>query len=154
MDDDSASDSPSSAAGRDQKSSFELRQDWLKSKIEELEDEALAPKSWQLLGESKADLRPENALLEEDLFFEHTTRQAPVITEETTRTLEDIIKQRIKDQAFDDVQRKVKPVIDPAEYKKKLVLDQEKSKFSLAEIYEQVFYSVLGFLANYSARGG
>lgn len=110
----------------------------MKAKIQEMEDEAVAPKPWQLMGETKAELRPENALLEEDLFFDHTTRQAPVITEETTKTLEDIIRQRIKDQAFDDVERKVKPVYDPSEYKKKLVLDQEKSKFSLAEIYEQV----------------
>ena len=115
-----------------------MRQERLKAKIQEMEDEAVAPKPWQLMGETKAELRPENALLEEDLFFDHTTRQAPVITEETTKTLEDIIRQRIKDQAFDDVERKVKPVYDPSEYKKKLVLDQEKSKFSLAEIYEQV----------------
>ena len=120
------------------KSSYELRQERLKAKISELESEALAPKSWQMMGESKATLRPENALLEEDLVYEHTTRQAPVITEETTRTLEDIIRQRVKDQAFDDVVRKIKPVLDPNEYKKQLVLDQEKSKFSLAEIYEQV----------------
>nr|CAG4643346.1 EOG090X09DZ [Ilyocryptus agilis] len=123
----------------DTKSSYELRQERLKAKIKELEEEAVAPKPWQLLGETKAELRPENALLEEDLFFDHTTRQAPVITEETTRTLEDIIRQRIKDRAFDDVERKVKPVYDPSEYKKKLVLDQEKSKLSLAEIYEQEY---------------
>nr|CAG4640187.1 EOG090X09DZ [Daphnia pulex]SVE84989.1 EOG090X09DZ [Daphnia pulex] len=121
------------------KSSYELRQERLKAKIQELEDEAVAPKPWQLMGETKAELRPDNALLEEDLFFDHTTRQAPVITEETTKTLEEIIRQRIKDQAFDDVERKIKPVYDPTEFKKKLVLDQEKSKFSLAEIYEQEF---------------
>ena len=143
FDDDSESgefdyDDGSDDENKDVKSSFEQRQERLRAKIKEMEEEALAPKPWQLAGETKAELRPENALLEEDLVFDHTTRHAPVITEETTRTLEDIIRQRIKDQAFDDVERKVKPVYDPTEYKKKLVLDQEKSKFSLAEIYEQV----------------
>ena len=36
------------------------------------------------------------------------------------------------------MERKFKPIEDPFEFKKKLVLDAEKSKMSLSQIYEQV----------------
>ena len=49
------------------------------------------------------------------------------------------IMQRIKDRAFDDVVKKVKPKEQPFEYKKRILLDQEKSSMSLAQVYEQEF---------------
>ncbi|XP_058484640.1 U3 small nucleolar ribonucleoprotein protein MPP10 [Solea solea] len=128
-----------SAAKSESKSSFEKRQEKMSEKIGELEEAALAQKPWQLSGEVTAQTRPENSMLEEDVEFEQTSRAAPGITEETTLQLEDIIKQRIKDQAFDDVVRKEKPKENVFEYKKRLTLDHEKSKQSLAEIYEQEF---------------
>ncbi|KAG1682298.1 U3 small nucleolar ribonucleoprotein MPP10 [Nymphon striatum] len=122
-----------------QLSNYEKRQENVKKKITEMEESNLAEKPWQLQGEIGALTRPENSLLQEDLQFSHTTRQAPAITEETTQSLESIIIQRIKDKMFDDVTRKEKPKEEVFEYKKRIVLDQEKSKEGLAEIYEKEY---------------
>lgn len=42
-------------------------------------------------------------------------------------------------QVWDDVVRKEKPKEEVFEYKKRLTLDHEKSKLSLAEVYEQEY---------------
>jgi len=118
-------------------SNFERRARKAEKVIKEIEDEALQPKSWQLSGETSAHSRPENALLEEHLMFDHLIRQAPLVTTETTLKLEDIIKQRIKDQVWDDVERKARPTEGRIEYKKATPLNAEKSKESLAEVYEK-----------------
>ncbi|OXB55447.1 hypothetical protein ASZ78_009204 [Callipepla squamata] len=121
------------------KSSFEKRQEKMNEKIKSLEEELLEEKPWQLKGEVTGHKRPENSLLEETVLFDHAIRMAPVITEETTFQLEDIIKQRILDESWDDVVPKEKPKEDAFEYKKRITLDHEKSKLSLAEIYEQEY---------------
>ncbi|KAB1257439.1 U3 small nucleolar ribonucleoprotein MPP10 [Camelus dromedarius] len=95
------------------KSSFEKRQEKMNEKIASLEKELLEKKPWQLQGEVTAQKRPENSLLEETLHFDHA--------------------------AWDDVVRKEKPKEDAFEYKKRITLDHEKSKLSLAEIYEQEY---------------
>lgn len=121
------------------KSSFEKREEKMAEKINTMQNQMLGEKSWQLTGEVTAQKRPENSLLSETLQFDHAIRMAPTITEETTLQLEDIIKQRIKDQVWDDVVRKEKPKENPFEFKKRLTLDHDKSKLSLAEVYEQEY---------------
>lgn len=99
----------------------------------------LTDKPWQLTGEATSKSRPKESLLEEFLEFDHTTRKAPINSAQTTEQLEAIIKQRVKDKAFDDVERKVKPVDMQYEFKKQIALDHDKSKLGLGEVYEQEY---------------
>ncbi|CAF0754339.1 unnamed protein product [Rotaria sordida] len=123
------------------KSEFEKQQIHLKRQIKSIEKDMLSTKSWQLTGEIEGHKRPENSLLEEYLQYDRTTRLPPVITTETTDSIEDLIKQRIRDKAFDDVERKKKTLHDneAQAYKKEIVLEHEKSKMSLAQVYEQEY---------------
>ncbi|QQP49599.1 U3 small nucleolar ribonucleoprotein MPP10 [Caligus rogercresseyi] len=123
------------------KSSHELRQERLQKKIKGLEKEAIGEKNWQMTGEITGTNRPENSLLQEHLDFDTVSKQAPIITEEVSKTLEQLIIQRIKDKSWDDVERKVKPLKDPYEYKKKLVLDQEKANYLWRKFMSRNIYS-------------
>lgn len=122
-----------------QKSSFEQSQEFIKKKIKQFEEQNLQPRPWRLQGEVEGTARPENSLLQEYIQFDHATRQPVAITDETTKCLEDVILQRIRDKAWDDVERKTRPTEEPFELRRRVTLDQEKSKLSLAQVYEQQF---------------
>lgn len=119
-----------------EKSAFQRQQERLATQIEQYEEENIKDKHWTLRGEATANVRPVNSLLEEDLEFEHANKPVPVITQETTNVLEDMIKKRILDNMFDDVERKVDPTLRPFVPSKRVELNDERSKKSLAEIYE------------------
>eukprot|EP00299_Pterocystis_sp_00344_P008851 c3525_g1_i3.p1 GENE.c3525_g1_i3~~c3525_g1_i3.p1 ORF type:complete len:474 (+),score=161.22 c3525_g1_i3:628-2049(+) len=132
------SDSDGFIAIDEKETDFELKEQRMKERIKQLEEKALQKRTWELMGEAKAKDRPVNSLLQTTLDFEHRTRPKPLITEDTTKTLEKIIKSRILSDAFDDVIRKLPP--NAGTFKpRKQALDHEKSKLSLAEIYEKEF---------------
>lgn len=113
-----------------------------RSMIEQMEKENLDPKPWLLQGEVTASKRPMNSALEANLEFEHNVRPAPVATEELHASLEEIIKKRIIENRFDDVQWASNiPSRSPKEIKE---LDENKSKKGLAEIYEEEYVQQTG----------
>ncbi|KAK4050413.1 U3 snoRNP protein [Microbotryomycetes sp. JL201] len=118
---------------------YEKRLMALSSQIAALEDENVNAKYWATRGEAKARDRPQNSLLEEDLEFERMGKVVPLVTEETTKSIEDLIKKRILEDNFDDVVRK-RPV-DPNAFlpSRFIELQDSKSNKSLAEIYEDEY---------------
>ncbi|KAK9237540.1 Mpp10 protein-domain-containing protein [Lipomyces kononenkoae] len=118
-------------------STFEKMQRKLNAQIAELEEENLAKKDWALMGEAKARDRPLNSLLEEDLEFDRGTKPVPVITKEVTESLEEMIRNRIKNNDFNDVARRNPDGIAEFRPSKLVDVDQTKSSKSLAEIYEE-----------------
>ncbi|CAI5528981.1 unnamed protein product [Closterium sp. Naga37s-1] len=126
------------------KSLYEIRLERLRKRMRQLEAENLhvEARHWTMRGEVTAGSRPKNSALAADLDFEHAARPAPMITEEVTQTIEEIIKKRILNQQFDDVERKAKPVATPV--KGRLELDDNPSAQGLAEIYEAQFLKAAG----------
>jgi U3 small nucleolar RNA-associated protein MPP10 len=119
------------------------RQVVIKEEVARLEQENIADKQWMYIGEASARDRPKNSLLEvaEEMDVERSAKPVPIVTEERTQSLEDIIKQRIIDNIFDDVIRKLPPSI----LQKSRAADNDpdmqdpgsKPNRGLAEIYEQ-----------------
>jgi U3 small nucleolar RNA-associated protein MPP10 len=87
-------------------STHERRKATLLAQIRELEAENVAKRAWTLQGEARAQDRPVNALLEEDLDFERTGKPLPVVTKETSEEIEALIKRRILAGEFDEIRRR------------------------------------------------
>lgn len=109
----------------------------LLAKIQRMEEDSVRDKHWYMHGEIAAGNRPKNSALEIDLDFETTIKVPPQATEESTRSLEDLIKGRIVEHRYDDVlgiiphqQERQKTVVE---------LDDVKSTKGLGEIYENEY---------------
>lgn len=141
---------------------FQRQQLKLREQITELENQQLDPKAWTMLGEVSARSRPINSLLEEHVEFDQslglnasTSRLGPQITEEVTQSLEDMIVNRIKNQAFDDVELRYE-VTDPKNRTsgtKNAELEHEKPSKSLAQIYEDEYTRARQAVSNLPGEG-
>ncbi|CAJ0574375.1 unnamed protein product, partial [Mesorhabditis spiculigera] len=111
----------------------------IKARIEKLETENLAPRSWELQGEVAAKGREEDALLQQHIQFEATNKRPPEVTEDFDAKLAGIIRQRIKDNVWDDPQRKIKKTETTEPYRNERIEDRQQIKQSLAEVYEKEY---------------
>lgn len=127
-------------------STFEKKQREIQSEINKLEAELIADKKWTMKGEISSKDRPQDSLLEDPeaptLEFDRTAKPVPVITEEVTETLEEIIRRRIKNEEFDDLPKRIITDVSKFYNKQKYDLSEEKSSKSLAEIYEDEYKQV------------
>ena len=91
-------------------------------------------------GEVTAHARALNSLLEEHLDFNISSKLPPTITQEKTSNVEQMIKQRVADELFDDPLRKYLPESKHADDKQ---FDFSKSKKGLADLYEEDYHKKL-----------
>lgn len=127
---------------KSRRSTHERRQAALLSEIRKLEAQNVAKRSWTLSGEARANDRPLNSLLEEDLDFERTGKPVPVITKEVSEDIEALIRRRILNREFDEVLRRRPDEILTGPLARRGALpevDGTKSKKGLAELYEEEY---------------
>ncbi|XBW35644.1 hypothetical protein QEN19_001217 [Hanseniaspora menglaensis] len=119
-------------------SSHERQQLEIQKQIEQLESKSVEEKHWGMKGESSAKSRPKDSLVDADveLEFESNAKSVPVMTTEAIESIEEIIKRRIKNAEFDDLERRI---INNTMKKRREreEVSQVKSKQSLAEQYKQ-----------------
>ncbi|RLV93633.1 U3 small nucleolar RNA-associated protein MPP10 [Spathaspora sp. JA1] len=127
----------------EQLSSFEKQQRGIQAEIAKLEAELIADKKWTMKGEINSNQRPKDSLLEEtELSFDRTAKPVPIITQEVTETIEDLIRKKIKNDEFNDLPKRI--ITDISKFHKfdKVEVSEQKSAKSLAEIYEDEYNQV------------
>lgn len=127
-------------------SSFEKQQQQIQAEIASLEAELVAEKKWTMKGEVRSKDRPVDSLLDDDeaptLEFDRTSKPVPVITEEVTETIEDLIKRRIRSDEFDDLPKRLITDVSKFVNRQKAEVSDQKSAKSLADIYEDEYHGV------------
>ncbi|KAJ5635428.1 uncharacterized protein N7484_008741 [Penicillium longicatenatum] len=119
------------------KSTHEKQRARIADEIRRLEAANVAKKEWMLAGEARAVERPVNSLIEEDLDFERVGKPVPVVTNETTEDIEELVKRRILATEFDEVIRRRPGAADTkAPRSSRFELEDTKAQQSLAELYE------------------
>ena len=110
----------------------------MQSRIEQLEQENVAEKSWEMSGEVRSSSRPDNSLLEG--YMEHQSEPVRrLITQDTTEAIEEMISRRARDELWDDPVRCEKPKEKRYNYSVPKQVDTQKSQLGLAEVYEQEY---------------
>ena len=125
--------------GEDDTSNTDIDENEIFSQIKKIEEKMISnKKDWSTKGEILAKERPKDSLLTKSMDFEVGLRPPPIPDKEFTNKLENMIKQRIIDDIFDDPIKK--DFINLNEEKKaENDLDFEKSKKGLGEIYEEKY---------------
>lgn len=119
------------------RSTHEKQKAKIADEIRRLETANVAKKEWMLAGEARAPQRPLNSLIEEDLEFERVGKPVPVVTNETSEEIEQLIKRRIIAKEFDEVVRRLPDSIRQHDISRgRVEVDQTKPQQSLAELYE------------------
>ena len=119
-------------------SNYSRVRDKMQSRIAQLEQDNVAEKSWEMSGEVRSSSRPDNSLLEE--YMEHQSQPVgPLITQDTTEAVEEMISRRARDELWDDPVRREKPQEKRYNYSVPKQVEIQKSKLGLAEVYEQEY---------------
>ncbi|KAL8057218.1 hypothetical protein ABFX02_04G170600 [Erythranthe guttata] len=142
-------DEPGSENDKQKKQSVSTHEKEVEKKraeIEKMEKANMEPKTWTMQGEITAAKRPINSALEVDLDFEHNVRPAPDITVEAHASLEELIKKRILEGRFDDVQKPA--TLSTKAPRERKELDETKSRKGLSELYEDEYAQKTGLVSN------